>query len=153
MVEDLNDAFKKYTGIPEIHFFGGWILFHGNQKDKARQWLDRYLTESPKGRFAEKARSFLSKVALSVPENMSLIPKGYFIMGANGHGDDEAPEHKVYLDAFYMDKYEVTAAEFAEFLNEVKTYKKFYRDHKFGMLVLEKAFKPEEAWNPTPSTA
>ena len=138
MMEDLNGSFKKYPGIPEIHFFGGWILFHGNQKDKARQWLDRYLTESPKGRFAEKARSFLSKVALSVPENMILIPKGYFIMGANGHGDDEAPEHKVYLDAFYIDKYEVTAAEFAEFLNEVKTYKEFYRDHKSGMLVLQK---------------
>ena len=150
MVEDLNGSFKKYPGIPEIHFFGGWILFHSNQKDKARQWLDRYLTQSPKGRFAEKARSFLSKVALSVPENMILIPRGFFIMGANGHGDDEAPEHKVYLDAFHIDKYEVTAAEFAEFLNEVKTYKEFYRDHKFGMLVLEKGFKPQRGLDSYP---
>ena len=142
MIDDLNGALKNYPAVPEINFFGGWILFHSNQRDKARQWLDRYLTQNPKGPLADKARSFLSKVDLSVPENMILIPKGYFLMGANGHGDDEAPEHKVYLDGFYIDKYEVTAAEFAEFLNDVKTYKEFYKDSKFGMLVLEKEFRP-----------
>ena len=31
---------------------------------------------------------------------------------------DEIPIHKVYLDAYYMDKYEVTNAQFCEFLNE-----------------------------------
>ncbi len=144
MIKDLNEALGNYSNIPEINFFGGWILFQGNQKDKARQWLDRYLAQSPKGLFAEKARNLLSKVSLSAPKHMILIPKGQFIMGANGHGDDEAPEHKVYLDAFYIDKYEVTASEFAEFLNDVKTYKKFYKDSKFGMLVLEKKFRPRK---------
>jgi len=144
MIDDLKGALKKYSDIPEINFFGGWLLFQDNQKDKARQWFDRYLTQSPKGPLAKKARKYLSKVALSVPKNMVLIPKGYFLMGANGHGDDEAPEHKVYLDAFYIDKYEVTASEFAEFLNDVKTFKQFYKDSKFGMLVLEKDFKPRK---------
>ena len=32
--------------------------------------------------------------------------------------EDEEPEHTVYVDAYYMDKYEVTNAEYAEFLNE-----------------------------------
>jgi formylglycine-generating enzyme required for sulfatase activity/regulator of sirC expression with transglutaminase-like and TPR domain len=144
MIGDLSGALKNYSDIPEINFFGGWLLFQGNQKDKAQQWLDRYLTQSPKGPLAEKARKFLSKVALSVPKNMILIPKGYFLMGAYGHGDDEAPEHKVYLDAFYIDKYEVTTTEFAEFLNDVKIYKQFYKDSKFGMLVLEKDFRPRK---------
>ena len=142
MIEDLKDALEKYSDIPEINFFGGWILFQGNQKDKARKWLDRYLKQNPKGPYAAKARKYLGKVTLSVPKNMTLVPKGYFIMGADGHGDDEAPAHKVYLDPFYIDKYEVTAAEFAEFLNDVKTFKKFYKDSKFGMLVLEKDFRP-----------
>ena len=144
MIEDLNGALESYPDIPEINFFGGWILFQSHQKDKARKWLDRYLIQSPKGPFAEKARNLLSKATLSVPENMILIPKGYFLMGANGHGDDEAPEHKVYLDAFYIDKYEVTAAEFSEFLNDVKTFKEFYKNSKFGMLVLEKDFSPRK---------
>jgi formylglycine-generating enzyme required for sulfatase activity/lipopolysaccharide biosynthesis regulator YciM len=150
MIEDLKDAFKNYPGISEMNYFGGWILFQGNQKDKARQWLNRYLTQSPKGRFAEKARSFLNKVALSVPQGMILIPKGYFIMGANGHGDDEAPEHKVYLDAYYIDKYEVTAAQFAAFLNDVKTFKEFYKNSKFGMLMLEKDFRSRKGFESYP---
>jgi len=112
--------------------------------------LKRYLAQSPKGPFAEKARSFLSKVTLSVPEGMATIPKGYFIMGANGHGDDEAPEHKVYLDAYFIDKYEVTAAQFAAFLNDVKTFKEFYKDSKFGMLVLEKEFRPRKGFESYP---
>ena len=141
MIEDLNDAFKNYPGISEMDYFGGWILFQGNRKDKARKWLNRYLAQSPKGPFAGKARGFLNKVALSVPEGMLLIPKGYFIMGANGHGDDEAPESKVYLDAYFIDKYEVTAAQFATFLNDVKIFKEFYKDNKFGMLTLEKDFR------------
>ena len=144
MIEDLNGAFKNYPGIPELHYFGGWILLQGDQKDKARKWLNRYLNQSPKGPFADKARGLLNKVAFSAPEGMILIPKGYFIMGANGHGDDEAPEHKVYLDAYYIDKYEVTAAEFAAFLNDVKTYKQLYKDNKFGMLILEKDFRPRK---------
>ena len=39
---------------------------------------------------------------------MRLVPVGEFSMG-NEHGDQyEAPVHSVYLDAFYIDKYEVT---------------------------------------------
>ncbi len=49
-------------------------------------------------------------------ENMELIPAGEFRMGSNEH-DREKPIHSVYVDAFYMDKYEVTNAEYAEFLN------------------------------------
>ena len=36
-----------------------------------------------------------------------LIPAGDFLMGADSEGD-HAPAHKVYLDAFTMDRYEVT---------------------------------------------
>ena len=49
--------------------------------------------------------------------NMELIPAGEFRMGSNSGPDNEKPIHSVYVDAFYMDKYEVTNAEYAEFLN------------------------------------
>ena len=49
-------------------------------------------------------------------EGMELIPAGEFRMGSNER-DDEKPIHSVYVDAFYMDKHEVTNAEYAEFLN------------------------------------
>ena len=50
--------------------------------------------------------------------NMVLIPAGEFEMGSDDAdaGGDEGPVHTVYVDAFYMDKYEVTNLEFKEFL-------------------------------------
>ena len=50
-------------------------------------------------------------------QNMELIPAGEFRMGSNSGAPNEKPVHSVYVDAFYMDKYEVTNAEYAEFLN------------------------------------
>ena len=49
--------------------------------------------------------------------SMVLIPAGEFQMGSNNGDGDERPVHTVYVDAFYMDKYEVTNAEYAAFLN------------------------------------
>jgi len=49
---------------------------------------------------------------------MVLIPAGEFIMGADEHYG-EGPAHKVYLEAFYIDKYEVTNLQYCAFLNKV----------------------------------
>ncbi len=43
---------------------------------------------------------------------MRLVPEGEFTMGSNNGNDDEKPVHQVYLDAYYMDIYEVTNAEY-----------------------------------------
>jgi len=49
---------------------------------------------------------------------MSLIPAGEFLMGsAEGVGrSDEHPQHKVYLDSFWMDQHEVTLGDFEKYL-------------------------------------
>ena len=39
---------------------------------------------------------------------MILIPEGVFTRGSDRGGFDEKPEQEIYLDAFYVDKYEVT---------------------------------------------
>lgn len=46
---------------------------------------------------------------------MVLVPAGEFIMGST-QGDDEKPVHRVYLNAFYMDKYEVTVGQYVKYL-------------------------------------
>ena len=47
---------------------------------------------------------------------MALIPAGEFEMGSNDGEADERPVHTVYVDAFYMDVYEVTNLDFQRFL-------------------------------------
>lgn len=44
---------------------------------------------------------------------MRLVQAGEFKMGSNGNEPDEEPSHTVYLDSFYMDKYEVTNVSYS----------------------------------------
>ena len=47
---------------------------------------------------------------------MVYVPAGSFTMGSNSSeaDTDEIPEHEVYLDAFWIDKYEVTNSQYAQ---------------------------------------
>ena len=46
---------------------------------------------------------------------MVLIPAGWFDMGSDNDSADEAPVHKVWIDAFLMDTYEVTQDQYRKF--------------------------------------
>lgn len=72
-----------------------------------------------------------------VPEGMVLIPAGEFVMGSNYkvanwgpvfYTDDmfydEKPVHTVHVDAFYIDKYEVTNAEYKAFVDANPQWRK-----------------------------
>jgi formylglycine-generating enzyme required for sulfatase activity len=48
---------------------------------------------------------------------MVYVPAGEFTMGSDEYSDEQ-PVHMVYLDAFYIDKTEVTNTQFAQFLSE-----------------------------------
>lgn len=68
----------------------------------------------------------VKEFSVNIPDGMVLIPGGTFSMGAvnpvgitdGGHEkmSDAQPVHDVYVDAFLMDKTEVTNAEFAAFV-------------------------------------
>jgi len=61
---------------------------------------------------------FIQSYKIPLPDIVwCLIPKGEFIMGSDKHGDDEKPEHRLYLDDFYMSRYLVTYAQYATFEN------------------------------------
>ena len=75
-----------------------------------------------------------SKVPLPVPpEGMVLIPAGEFEMGSNDPeaGNDEQPVHTVSIDAFYMDKYEVTNAQYKKFVDANPQWGKDRIDEEF----------------------
>ncbi len=50
-------------------------------------------------------------------EGMVFIPAGDFQMGSNDGNFDEKPVHTVYVDAFYIDIYEVTNVQYKEFVD------------------------------------
>ena len=63
-------------------------------------------------------------------KDMVLIPAGEFLMGSpDGEGlSNEHPQHRVYLDTYYIDRYEVTNAQFKEFVDATG------KDGKFRVL-------------------
>lgn len=50
----------------------------------------------------------------SADRDMVKIPKGEFTMGSNEHSDEA--KHQVVLDAYLIDKYEVSNARYKEFM-------------------------------------
>jgi iron(II)-dependent oxidoreductase len=65
--------------------------------------------------------SFCQLIQAQIPDEMVLIPTGSFIMGKNTpNPTDWQPEHQVSIDAFYLDKYEVTNREYYEFCQKTK---------------------------------
>jgi len=60
--------------------------------------------------------------APATPDDMVLIPGGTFKMGTDDGFPHEAPVHEVNLSPFWMDKHEVTVAQFAKFV-EATGYK------------------------------
>lgn len=49
---------------------------------------------------------------IEAPENMTFIPAGSFLMGSSSGLPDEQPEHEVALDAFFLDTFEVSNADY-----------------------------------------
>ena len=52
--------------------------------------------------------------------SMVLVPAGDFMMGSDKGDDDEKPVHRVQVDSFYIDKFEVTNGKFAKFIDAIK---------------------------------
>ena len=48
------------------------------------------------------------------------IPGGTFLMGSDEFYPEERPAHRVFVDAFHMDAYPVTVAEFARFVDATR---------------------------------
>ncbi len=72
--------------------------------------------EAPKNSAAPSVETVKGKDGAT----MVLIDAGPFVMGSNDGLPNERPEHKVVLDAYYIDQYEVTLALYRKFLESGK---------------------------------
>ena len=68
------------------------------------------------------------------PTGMVFIPEGYFPMGNSSGREDEKPLHFVYTKAFFIDKHEVSNAEYMKFI-ELTGYAKptFWEDETLNL--------------------
>ena len=56
-------------------------------------------------------------LAQSQDQSMAVVPAGEFTMGSSTGQPDEQPAHRVYLNAFSMDKHHVSVGQYARFLD------------------------------------
>ena len=85
------------------------------------------------------------------------VPASKFLMGSpETEGEtDEHPRHKVYLSAYYIDKYEITNEQFAKFLNEYgkdtdANGNKMVYEHEMGIKRIIRSFHPAEGYEKYP---
>lgn len=101
-------------------------------------WGFLRFSESPVGRHRstealhEIEESFLtveSPASKIEPGSMVKISGGSFEMGPDPIESDIAPAHEVSVDDYYIDRYEVTVAEYAAFLGEIEEPEQYYHQH------------------------
>lgn len=165
MITDLNEAAKQHPDFAELEFFIGWLYVKSGEKEKAAPHLKYYLSKKTSGPRAREARDFLEKMqpgssdkrredsnetppGQRTPKDMAKIPAGFFTMGSDFREQDERPAHDVYLDAFYIDKYEVSAEKYAEFLNQIGRNDGYYRINQYGTLKYDEKFFSEKGAYP-----
>ncbi len=86
-----------------------------------------YIDNNPNGVYVDEAKNRLARLQQTqAPEGMILVEGGTFKMGqpnpnvgGNKWSSDEQPVHEITLSSFYIDKYEVTNAQFCKFINAV----------------------------------
>lgn len=57
-----------------------------------------------------------------LPHEMVFVPAGYFFMGSDAGEADEAPVHRVWMNQFHIDRYEVSNAHFKAFFDTEEVF-------------------------------
>lgn len=84
-------------------------------------------------------------------DNMTLIDAGVFQMGSDNGLPDESPIHEVSLDTFWIDKYEVSNADYTKFIEQTDH---ITQSEKIGGLIFATpaenqamSLNPKDWWN------
>jgi formylglycine-generating enzyme required for sulfatase activity len=106
--------------------FGGWTFYARNGDKSAAAVVPAVASSAT----FESTVANTARPPASAPSGMAWIPGGEFSMGANDPPDmnavgmqateDARPIHRVYVDGFFMDKTDVTNAQFAAFVSATR---------------------------------
>lgn len=143
---EYKKAIDLYPNIPKLQYNIGWLYGKVGKQKEAIKHFRNYCSLAPeaedrdtvitkitvlqgildrKNRLIKKYENRNDVMTKALPRikekcDMVLIPAGPFIMGIDGIKEDQRPDHKVYIDTFYIDRYEVTNAQYYEFLDYIK---------------------------------
>ncbi len=100
----------------------GMMLWESNKAYKMKELVQSVKTESRPvaGKTAAQDYSMYKTRMGDEGREMVQIPEGPFTMGSNDGDPDEAPEHQVFLKAYFIDKKEVSQEEYTRFAKMTK---------------------------------
>ena len=116
-----KDTNKPYSGQVFSLYDDGEKKREGNLKDGKLDGLWTYWYENGQkkweGTFKDGKSIFVKHSEESI-KNMVFVQGGTYQMGSNSGDDDEQPIHTVTVSSFYMDKTEVTQAEYRKVMGK-----------------------------------
>jgi len=115
-IDDLDVAIKQSPSYTEAYHSRGKAKRALGQHDAAKVDFERALQSRGRGDVTTQELERAST-------EMVRIPAGEFQMGSN-EITEATPRHTVYLDAFYIDPYEVTNAQFKAFIDANPEWRK-----------------------------
>jgi len=145
-LKEYKKAVDLYPESPKIQYNIGWLYGKIGMHKEAIEHLRIYCDLAPDAKDIDKTITMIAVLQRNLNKkdklidkynkrndimtaalpgikekcDMVLIPAGPFIMGIDGIKEEQRPSHKVYIDTFYIDRYEVTNAQYYEFLNYIK---------------------------------
>ncbi len=145
-IASYKKAEEAFPDFPALHYNMGWLYSKLGNAEQAIKHLQKYIVLAPGSSDITEVQSYIIILKNAIEkrnqiqatfknrdETMKkalieqkkkydsvLVPAGDFIMGTDEAREDTYPEHRVYLDAFEIDRYEVTNAQYWEFLEYMK---------------------------------
>jgi len=102
------------------------LVYESYKAKKQRELVASIVVESkPAAAVATRDYSMYKAIVGEEGREMVQIPEGPFTMGGKEGDPDEAPEHQIYLATYYIDKKEVTQAEYERYVKMTKRGKPF----------------------------
>ncbi len=124
-MEEFNIAIKLAPDCADAYYRLGVVQEMINKNDDAMKNLKKYLELAPDGATVKEAKQLIDKLEYKAYKNEKamkglgesavLIPAGEFMMGSSKGETNEHPAHKVFLDAYYINKQEVTVAQYRQY--------------------------------------
>ncbi len=102
--------------------WNAWAETHRQTEEDQKRFREAHPDLLPPGVETSPSVAVESDAVETLPssavksDDMVFIPAGRFRMGSNDGDKDEKPVHTVEVDGFWMDKYEVTTSQYAEFV-------------------------------------